>query len=265
MTSICGGSGWVMTAAQLFTVVNDLANGNTLLTPAEKTDMNTGTTLGWDNTNRSDCPNPYPCKNGGLDGGSSGKDLFTYIGIYQGAVPVVLLVNSPLPAAYQPWDQNGNSYPGGHADIIDLVADAWDASIVPPPPACNATTDCTGTVAITCEGDNAFVSFYGNCQLGNEPVACAASCSGNPCTLDAGGNVYWIGSTTSINTVTACTQNPAGYDCIPVVATQEKQCPPNSGPPPLCNSGYTWCTRFTPPECVPVKVCLHQPIVPPPP
>jgi hypothetical protein len=54
--------------------------------------------------------------------------------------------------------QNGNTFPGGHPDIIDLVAAAWNAAIVPAPPACSATTECTGMVAITCEGENAFVS-----------------------------------------------------------------------------------------------------------
>src|SRR5580658_11234330 len=35
----CGSGGWVLSANNIFSVINDLANGNTLLTSAEKKQM----------------------------------------------------------------------------------------------------------------------------------------------------------------------------------------------------------------------------------
>jgi hypothetical protein len=76
--------------------------------------------LGWDSAVRSDCPNPYVCKNGDLNNGPGTQAVWTYAGVLKCNVPVVVVVNSPLPAPYQ-----------GGEDIIGLVKDAFNASTVP--------------------------------------------------------------------------------------------------------------------------------------
>jgi CubicO group peptidase (beta-lactamase class C family) len=118
----CGSGGWVLSANDIFDVIDNLANGNTLLNTLEKEQMFSDC-LGWDCAVRSDCPNPYVCKNGDLrDGG--GRAVWTYAGIFKCKVPVVVVVNSPLPSPYQ-----------GGEDIIGLVKDAYANSSVPGTPA----------------------------------------------------------------------------------------------------------------------------------
>ena len=56
--------------------------------------------LGWDCSVRSDCPDPYVCKNGHLSNGN-GISLWTYAGIFKCDVPVVVFVNSAIPPPYQ--------------------------------------------------------------------------------------------------------------------------------------------------------------------
>jgi hypothetical protein len=114
----CGSGGWVMSGDDIFRVVNDLATGNTLLTSTEKKMMFMDC-LGWDCAVRSDCPNPYVCKNGDLNNGA-GINVWTYAGILKCNVPVVVVVNSPLPAPWQPGE-----------DIIGLVANALKGAAVP--------------------------------------------------------------------------------------------------------------------------------------
>jgi hypothetical protein len=115
----CGSGGWVLSANNIFNVVNDLANGSTLLTSTEKKQM-FSQSLGWDSAVRSDCPNPYVCKNGDLNNGSGGIAVWTYAGVLKCNVPVVVVVNSPLPSPYQ-----------GGEDIIGLVKDAYNNATVP--------------------------------------------------------------------------------------------------------------------------------------
>jgi hypothetical protein len=160
---MCGSGGWVLKAGDVFKVINDLANGNVLLTNDEKSQMNYPNCLGWDCSVRPDCPNPFVCKNGDLFNGN-GISVWTYAGIFKSNVPVVVYVNSFLPSPYQPYDSNGNSIqyanlctasgvpfgccsgsgtgmtcvpcPAGQAcgeDIIGLVATAYSAAGVPPP------------------------------------------------------------------------------------------------------------------------------------
>jgi hypothetical protein len=69
---------------------------------------------------RSDCPNPYACKNGDLNNGTGGIAVWTYAGILKCNVPVVVVVNSPLPSPFQ----TGN-------DIIGLVENAYKNAAVP--------------------------------------------------------------------------------------------------------------------------------------
>ena len=113
----CGSGGWVLSANQIFDVVSSLATSNTLLTAADKKQMFSDC-LGWDCSVRSDCPDPYVCKNGDLING--GISVWTYAGVLKCNVPVVVVVNSQLPSPYQ-----------GGEDIIGLVKDALNASTVP--------------------------------------------------------------------------------------------------------------------------------------
>jgi hypothetical protein len=115
----CGSGGWVLSANNIFNVINDLATGNKLLTNAEKQQM-FNNCLGWDCAVRSDCPSPYVCKNGDLNNGSGGIAVWTYAGIFKCNVPVVVIVNSPLPS---PYSSNG--------DIIGLVENAYKNASVP--------------------------------------------------------------------------------------------------------------------------------------
>jgi Beta-lactamase len=117
----CGSGGWMLSADEIFRVINDLATGNVLLTSAEKKQMFTNC-LGWDCAVRSDCPSPNVCKNGDLNDGA-GTAVWTYAGIFKCNVPVVVVVNSPLPSPYQ----NGG-------DIIGLVENAYKAAAVPGTP-----------------------------------------------------------------------------------------------------------------------------------
>ncbi len=114
----CGSGGWVLSANQIFRVVNNLATGSTLLSKTEKQQMFNGC-LGWDCAVRNDCPSPYVCKNGDLNNGPGTANVWTYAGVMKCNVPVVVVVNSPLPAFYE----NGE-------DIIGLVKDAYNSAIV---------------------------------------------------------------------------------------------------------------------------------------
>jgi len=121
----CGSGGWVLSANDIFKVVDDIANGNKLLSSAQRKQMLTNC-LGWDCAVRPDCPNPYACKNGDLNNGNGGTYLWTYAGILKCNVPVVVVVNSPLPSPYQ----NGG-------DIIGLVQNAYqNAKVSGTPRAC---------------------------------------------------------------------------------------------------------------------------------
>lgn len=116
----CGGGGWVLSANDIFKVTNDIATGSTLLTTAQRKAMIQGN-LGWDSAVRNDCPSPNVCKNGSLID-NAGHRLWTYAGVLKCNVPVVVVVNSPLPS---PFETNG--------DIIGLVGTALANSAVPGP------------------------------------------------------------------------------------------------------------------------------------
>jgi hypothetical protein len=106
----CGPSGWSLTANDIFQVINEITNGNLLLTNNQKQQMTSGY-LGWDNAVRGDCPAPNLCKNGNLRDLSNGIWFWTYAGIFESQIPVVVFVNSSLPRYYQPNDtRNNNPY-----------------------------------------------------------------------------------------------------------------------------------------------------------
>ena len=113
-TLSCGGGGWVLSPRDVLLVLTSIASNNTLLTDAQRQQM-IANCLGWDCAVRNDCPNPYVCKNGDL-----ANMVWSYAGIFKCNVPVVVYVNSPLPAPYQP--------PGN--DIIGLVQNAYNGAVV---------------------------------------------------------------------------------------------------------------------------------------
>lgn len=117
---MCGSGGWVLSANNIFNVIKDLATGNTLLTSTQKKQM-FSQSLGWDSAVRNDCPDPNVCKNGDLPNGNI--SVWTYAGILKCNVPVVVVVNSPLPSSYQ-----------NREDIIGLVKDALNNAKVPGTP-----------------------------------------------------------------------------------------------------------------------------------
>jgi Beta-lactamase len=191
----CGPGGWNLTANDVFKVVNDLANGNVLLTNNDKQQM-ISDYLGWDNAVGRDCPGPNLCKNGDYRdfGPGKGNTVWAYAGIFKSQIPVVVFVNSPLPSPYQPYNPvdgtpgtctaKGQSSQGPNAcctgkgtgnclscqkakcgDIIDLVADAY-------------ATPCAG-ISAGCWGN-------GNC--------CSSQCTGGKCDcLSLGGSCRYPG------------------------------------------------------------------------
>lgn len=114
-TSICGGGGWVMTVGDLYKIVLSLDSGNTLLTDAQKQQMNTNC-LGWDCSVQTQTD--FVGKNGILKGGNNKVWLYTFFGIFKGTVPVVVVVNSDTP--------NG-------ANITSVVVNAFQNATVPHP------------------------------------------------------------------------------------------------------------------------------------
>jgi hypothetical protein len=141
----CGSSAWVLSAVDLFKVINDLANGNVLLTNAQRQNAQDGMLpqcLGWDCAVRTDCPNPYVCKNGYLGPPNNSainaqNAIWTYAGILGCSLPIVALVNSPTPLPYAGWNvpPGSNGAPTIEApDIISLVANAYSQAAVPGTP-----------------------------------------------------------------------------------------------------------------------------------
>jgi hypothetical protein len=139
----------------------------------------------------------------------------------------------------------------------------------PPQPDCPEKTvdPCTGIVSIQCNGPDVGVVFNGNCtNAGGEPTSCIAGFTGAS-TVDAGGTLQWIGSTTGTNHALVCTVTPTQQNCrdISFVAPKGAKCPPLPTPPrQRCFSGLgsneVWCPRFN--RCVPQKQCLIQPAQP---
>jgi CubicO group peptidase (beta-lactamase class C family) len=99
----CGSSGWNLSAIDVFQVLNDLANGNVLLTNNDKQQMTSGY-LGWDNAVGRNCPGPNLCKNGDYPDFVNGISVWAYAGIFKSQIPVVVFVNSPLPSLYQSYN-----------------------------------------------------------------------------------------------------------------------------------------------------------------
>jgi CubicO group peptidase (beta-lactamase class C family) len=106
----CGGGGWVLSASDLFKVLQNLYPGNNaLLTDTQKAQMSS-LCLGWDCSVQSQVD--YVGKNGEWVGSgqpSSGYELNTWFSIFKGKLGVIVITNSDpganinqiVPAAFQ--------------------------------------------------------------------------------------------------------------------------------------------------------------------
>ncbi len=94
-TLACGAGGWVMTVGDLYKIVLSLNSGNTLLTAAQRQQMDSNC-LGWDCSVQNQFD--YVGKNGILNGPGNTVWLYTYFGIFKGTVPVVVVINSDSPS-----------------------------------------------------------------------------------------------------------------------------------------------------------------------
>ena len=120
-----------LSAIDVSKVINDLANGNVLLTDTQRHNAQTGmfpNCLGWDCSVRNGLSRPYVCKNGYLGPANNATTpqnaVWTYAGILGCSIPIVALVNSPTPLPYAGWNvpPGANGTPATEApDIIRLV------------------------------------------------------------------------------------------------------------------------------------------------
>jgi CubicO group peptidase (beta-lactamase class C family) len=92
-TLICGGGGWVLSASDLFKVLESLIHNNILLTKSQKKQMDQDC-LGWDCSVQPQ--GGYRGKNGALFYGNDISEQ-TFVGIFKGKLGVVLLINSRPP------------------------------------------------------------------------------------------------------------------------------------------------------------------------
>lgn len=143
---------------------------------------------------------------------------------------------------------------------------AGSCPLCPAPPVCKASTNCFGELTISCVGPGVGITCDGNCHDNfGEPIDCAAGFT-NSTTVTAGGNVQWIGAheygmnglflnEVGPTSAQACTRTSAGESCIVVDAPLETPCSPVVGNGPKCPAGYRWCTKYSPPQCVPENEC----------
>ncbi len=111
-TLSCGGGGWVLSANDLYKIMVDLSSGHTLLTDAQKTEMNSNC-LGWDCSVQKQVD--FVGKNGALVTGNN-YGLWTIFGIFKGSTPIVVMINSYTAT-----------------NITDTVVTAFNNAVVPHP------------------------------------------------------------------------------------------------------------------------------------
>jgi hypothetical protein len=150
-TLACGGGGWYLSVDDLYKVFNDVANGGLLLSPDEKSEMSTGSMLGWDNTVNAPCAEGGPCKNGSLN--DPAAPIWDYVGIVKCNLPVIAVVNSPLPGGFE---KNGN--------IIGLIRNVYGnlKPVSGPALCCDGSQPCGRSKACCAQGQACNAS--GSCQ-----------------------------------------------------------------------------------------------------
>ncbi len=258
----CGGGGWYLSVDDLYQVFNDVAGGGLLLTPDEKAEMSTGTMLGWDNTVNAACAEGDPCKNGSLPGGNA--PIWDYVGIVKCNVPVIAVVNSPLPGGANiiPFIQNiYATLPPASGQA--LCCDGSQPCGSGPTPACcaqgqacnasGACQHCGGKGEPCCPRSSSFVQCdnglacgAGNvCSCGSSGQSCgdgsqccSADCADGVCQCSAPGHVCHANSEccSQICTEGTCACIPQGGACSGGVVCcgtnvcSNGSCVPPSGP-----------------------------------
>jgi hypothetical protein len=141
-----------------------------------------------------------------------------------------------------------------------------------PPPAMCTPTGCVSSAnwqySLTCTGMDVGIVYNGGCTSpAGEPQNCYAGFNGNS-TVTAGwggaaGPPTWY-TPAQQGSPTVCTVGFGQQNCntytiaglLPACPTE----PPSPGP--ICPNGERYCTKFSPPLCVPEKLCLVQPAHP---
>jgi hypothetical protein len=127
----CGPGSWYLSGGDLFAVINELATGNTVLTPGQRTQMSSDC-LGWDCAVRTDCIDVNVCKNGGSPSDQLGREIHTYAGIVKCRISVIVIINSPVPPVPPSLPNSVPPSPTSYGDdTIPMVADAYRRAEVP--------------------------------------------------------------------------------------------------------------------------------------
>ena len=145
--------------------------------------------------------------------------------------------------------------------------------LCPPAAECPKMTGCVGaenwSYSLTCTGLKVGIYYSGGCRdAGGEPVNCVAYNGSNSVSAAWTG---WAGYPTWYTAAgegspVVCTQNNTGEQTCKTFTFQNlPACPEPSGgsePPSRCGQGETYCTKYSPPRCVPSDQCLLSPAHP---
>ncbi|MGA9565279.1 MAG: hypothetical protein WBS19_07140, partial [Candidatus Korobacteraceae bacterium] len=139
-----------------------------------------------------------------------------------------------------------------------------------PPAAQCKMTGCVGDISwnysLKCTGQDVGIVYNGGCSdTSGEPRSCNAGFNGSSTTEASWGGA--IGPPTWLTpgaqgSPTVCTRNNTGEQTCKIFDSGNlPACPPQSGgpalPPPHCGQTETYCTKYTPPRCVPEGACTY--------
>jgi hypothetical protein len=142
-----------------------------------------------------------------------------------------------------------------------------------PPAATCQMTGCVGSshwqYSMTCTGMDVGIIYSGGCvDPGGEPASCNVGSDGSS-TVSAS----WIGAPgpptwytpSGQGSPTVCTQGFGQLNCNTYTFSNLPVCASTGTPvTPMCGVGEKYCTKFSPPMCVPEKLCTVQSGQPPP-
>jgi hypothetical protein len=146
------------------------------------------------------------------------------------------------------------------------------AACGPPAAACTIKGVCASAwewqYSVTCTGMDVGIVYNGGCTAPTgESENCYAGFDGSSTVSASWGGApgpptwYTLGQQAS---PTVCTSGSGGQENCYVYTISGLPACPNipSSPPPLCPDGEKYCTKFSPPMCVPAKLCLVEPVQP---
>ncbi len=139
-----------------------------------------------------------------------------------------------------------------------------------PPAAQCKMTGCVGDISwnysLKCTGDGVGIVYNGGCRdTFGEPENCYAGFKGASTVQASWGGAIgpptWL-TPEAQGSPTVCTTNNTGEQTCKIFDSGNlPACPPQSGgatlPPPRCGQGETYCTKYTPPRCVPSGDCTY--------